>query len=88
MTTDPTQASQSDPIGRELMRQAQLISQLRRDLDDVAHGITDIAAGLLARLEDLGQPDAATTAARAWTWKDIGREDESELWSQLRSWVA
>jgi hypothetical protein len=88
MTTDTAQQPREDPIGRELMRQAQLISQLRRDLDELASDTTDLAADVLARLDELGTRDTANYSPRAWTWKDIGPEAEKELWAQLSPWVA
>lgn len=86
MTTDATRPD-PDPIGRELMRQAQLISQLRRDLDELAHSTTDIAADLLARLDELNDTGANRDAPRSWCWRSIGPQAEEELWAQLRDWV-
>jgi hypothetical protein len=85
MTTEPNPVA--DPIGRELMRQAQLISQLRRDLDELAHGTTDIAADLLARVEELGDGASTRSAPRPWCWRNLGPKAEEELWSQLTEWV-
>jgi Domain of unknown function (DUF4913) len=87
MTPDPNPSTTTDPIGRELMRQAQLISQLRSDLNELTHGTTDIAADLLARLEDVSTGDS-TSATRSWCWRDLGPKAADELWSQLSDWVA
>lgn len=88
MTTDPTPPPATDPIGRELMRHAQLISQLRRDLGELASGTTDLAADLISRLEDLGDGGGTRpTAVRSWCWRDLGPKAEDELWSQLTDWV-
>lgn len=87
MTADTNSSPDVDPIGRELMRHAQLISQLRRDLDDLASGTTDIAADLVARLEELTESSATTTGGRSWCWRDLGPQAEEELWTQLKDWV-
>jgi hypothetical protein len=87
MSPDPAPSNTSDPIGRELMRQAQLISQLRRDLDELAHGTTDVAADLLARFEDLESADSRRGSPRSWCWRDLGPKAAEELWSQLTDWV-
>lgn len=82
----PTQAD--DSALRQLMSQAQLISQLRRDLDTLAHEATDTVAGLLARLEDL--ETQTTTPGRAptpWCWRSIGSNAADELWRLLTDWV-
>lgn len=86
MSEDPNPAA-PDPIGRELMRQAQLISQLRRDLDELASGTTDIAADLLARLDEISDVDSAKSAPRSWCWRHLGPKAQRELWSQLTDWV-
>jgi hypothetical protein len=86
MTAD-SPAPGADPIGRELMRHAQLISQLRRDLDELASGTTDIAADLISRLEELGDGGTTGTGVRSWCWRDLGPKAAEELWSQLTDWV-
>jgi len=87
MTADSTPPA-ADPIGRELIRHAQLISQLRRDLDELASGTTDLAADLMSRLEHLSGGDTTRTATRPWCWRDLGPKAEEELRSQLTDWVS
>lgn len=87
MSPEPVPSMGSDPIGRELMRQAQLISQLRSDLDELAHGTTDITADLLSRLETLDASDSKSSAARPWCWRDLGPKAAGELWCQLTEWA-
>jgi hypothetical protein len=87
MSPDHSPSGTSDPIGRELMRQAQLINQLRSDLDDLAHSTTDIAADLLARLEDVDSNDSKSVIPQSWCWRDLGPKATEELWSQLTEWV-
>jgi hypothetical protein len=70
------------------MRHAQLISDLRRDLDQLVQDTADIAADLLAHLEDLRTSKIFDNSPKPWSWKDIGPDAESELWEQLCSWVA
>jgi len=67
------------------MRQAQLISELRHDIDELAHGTTDLAADLLARLEE-GIGKSGTTP-QSWCWRDLGPGAAEELMSQLIEWV-
>lgn len=87
MTVESNAAENADPIGRELMRQAQLIGQLRRDLDELAHATTDIAADFLARLEEFGDAGASSAARRSWCWRTVGPAAEEALWSELKEWV-
>lgn len=87
MSPESNPTSMTDPIGRELMRHAQLISQLRSDLDELAHSTTDIAADLLARLEDVDSGDLKSTSPRSWSWRDLGPKAAEELRSQLTDWV-
>lgn len=87
MSPDPTPPISGDPIGRELMRQAQLISQLRQDLEELSHSTTDIAADLLARLEDVGSGNSKSSTPRSWCWRDLGPKATEELWYQLTEWV-
>jgi len=91
MNTDAATArlSDEDPVLRQLMSQALLISQLRRDLDALAHEATDTVAGLVSRLEDV--ESRAVSAGRtptSWCWRTIGPHGAEELWHQLTDWVA
>lgn len=87
MTIERDSPNSPDPISRELMRQAQLIGQLRRDLDELAHSTTDIAADLLERLKELDEDSAPTYAPRSWCWRDLGPKASEELLSELTDWV-
>jgi hypothetical protein len=90
MSTEATKArvSGDDPVLRQLMQQAQLVSRLRHDLDALAHEATDSVAGLVGRLEELesGQP-AAGRSPTSWCWRSIGAHSADELWRQLTEWV-
>lgn len=85
-TPTPSPSSKPDPIGRELMRQAQLIARLRSDLDELASGTTDMAADLLDRLRQVEAPAPGTSSA-AWCWRDLGPAATDELWTELTAWV-
>jgi len=87
MTSDSTPSPTTNPIGRDLMRHAQLISQLRRDLDELASGTTDLAADFLLRLEELTQEKVSAKATRSWCWRDLGPQAQAQLWAELREWV-
>jgi len=85
--TAPT--SDDDPVLRQLMNQAQLISQLRRDVDALAHEATDSVAGLVSRLEDVESRTLnAGRAPTSWCWRTIGPHGAEELWRQLTDWVS
>jgi len=91
MNTDAATAplSDEDPVLRQLMSQAQLISQLRRDLDAFAHEATDSLAGLVSRLEDVeSRAVGAGRAPTSWCWRTIGPHGAEELWRQLTDWVS
>lgn len=86
MTAEPN-ANPSDQLTEQLLRHAQLISQLRRDLDELASVTTDTAADLLARLGDVEQPSPSARAPTAWCWRDLGPQAEEVLARELGSWV-
>jgi hypothetical protein len=85
----PTPAAEAEPILKQLLNQAQVISQLRRDLDSLAHEATDSVAGLVSRLEDIeSRTVTAGRAPTAWCWRTVGQHGAEELWTQLIAWVA
>jgi hypothetical protein len=78
-----------DPLLQQFLNQAQLISQLRHDLDALAHEATDAVAGLMSRVEDLESlPIGISRQPRSWCWRSIGPHGEEELWRELTDWVA
>jgi len=84
-----TPAANAEPILKQLLNQAQLISQLRRDLDSLAHEATDSVAGLVSRLEDVESRTVTVgRAPTAWCWRTIGQHGAEELWTQLTDWIA
>jgi hypothetical protein len=83
MTAEPAR----DPLTQQLMNHAQLLSQLRRDLDDLASETTDTAADLLSRLSEVEETGGSGTTPTAWCWRDLGPRAEEELWKELASWV-
>jgi hypothetical protein len=79
----------TEPLTRQLVQQAQLISQIRHDLDQLASEITDAYADLLSRFESLDpQRSARSATPTAWCWRTLGEQGAGELWSQLEDWVA
>lgn len=79
----------TDPLTRQLVQQAQLISRLRHDLDQLASEITDAYADILARFEALeDRPSARPVAPAAWCWRALSDQAAEELWTQLKEWVA
>ncbi|WP_460821631.1 hypothetical protein [Nocardioides ungokensis] len=85
-TSTPTQAD--DSVLRQLMNHAQLISQIRQDIDALAHEATDTVAGLIARLEDIeSQSTTPGSAPTSWCWRSIGSNAADELWHLLTDWI-
>lgn len=77
-----------DPITRQVVQQAQLISQLRRDLDRLASEVTDAYTDVISRFDDADAGSSRAPTPTAWSWRSIGPRAAEELWSQLREWVA
>jgi hypothetical protein len=75
-----------DPIAQHLVQQAQMISRLRHDLDELASEITDAYADVLARFESIDAPSGGPSPT-AWSWRSLGPKATEELWSQLNAWV-
>jgi hypothetical protein len=84
-------------LGRQLIRQAEAISQLRHDLDRLASEITDSVADLHSRLEST-EDTASGISARsgigaepkgvmAWCWRYLGPQGSDALWAELAGWV-
>jgi hypothetical protein len=78
---------EQDPVQRLLLTQAQAISQLRAELDELTSEFTDSTAALLQRVDDLEAGSPSGGAPRAWCWRGLGPHAEAELWSQLHDWV-
>jgi hypothetical protein len=84
----------NDALGRQLIRHAEAISQLRRDLDQLASEVTDAVADLVTRLELESTEDSTINSSReqagvtAWCWRDLGLEASESLWHELSDWVA
>ncbi|MCW2855514.1 MAG: hypothetical protein JWR52_1129 [Marmoricola sp.] len=76
-----------DPVTSQVVHQAQLISQLRQDLDRLASEVTDAYTDVIARLDDPHDPSGTTRAPAAWSWRTIGPHAADQLWAQLRGWV-
>lgn len=78
----------TNPVARQLIQQAEMISRLRHDLDELASEITDAYADMLSRLESLdssaGRPPDSPAA---WSWRSLGPEAAGELSEQLDAWV-
>jgi hypothetical protein len=80
--TTPAQPGQPDggALGRQLIRQAEAISQLRHDLDQLASKIADSIADLHTRLDSTddtpagmdGAGGVASTGVMAWCWRYLG----------------
>lgn len=76
-----------DPLTSQVVRQAELISRLRHDLDRLASEVTDAYADVVSRLEEADAGARPAIAPTAWNWRSLGARAREELWSQLREWV-
>lgn len=85
--TAPSADPAPDPLAQQLLAHAQLISQLRHDLDELASVATDTTADLLSRLSELDDATGSGRAPTAWCWRDIGANAEEQLWHELGAWV-
>lgn len=78
-------------LGRQLIRHAEAISQLRRDLDQIASEMTDAVADLVTRMESNEDSapgsDIGRSGVTAWCWRDLGPEAAETLWHELTGWV-
>ena len=83
----PPETPNPEPIKRLLLDQAEALSRLRIDLDELASELTDSVMDIRERLDQRESPDVISTP-RAWSWRDLGPRAEEELWSQLRAWVS
>ena len=66
--TEPAQPD-GGAIGRQLIRQADAISQLRKDLDQLASEVTDTIADIVTRMEtteDQSGPAAGAVGPTRW----------------------
>lgn len=86
MTADQA-TSQADPLAKQLLRHAQLISELRRDLNELANITTDTTADFLSRLEEVQDASGAPRTPSAWCWRTLGPEAKKALWRELDDWV-
>jgi hypothetical protein len=85
VTSEPSK--DPDPLAAQLLEHAQLLSQLRRDLDDLADVTTDTTADLLTRLGELAGPLGPGRSPSAWSWRNLGPGASEQLAKELSSWV-
>ena len=87
-----TDEQPDNALGRQLIRHAEAITQLRTDLDQLASEMTDAVADLMTRLESTEDVAASTATGTggvtAWCWRDLGPESTESLWRELTEWVA
>jgi len=83
--------SETDPLARQLLKQAEAIARLRQDLDRLAEEMTDTLANLLVRGEtvEATPPDRpGGMGVTSWCWRDLGPTGTEALWKELTDWVA
>lgn len=76
-----------DPLADQLLKHAQMLSELRRDLDEIANVTTDTTADLLARLSELDGVAGPGRSPSAWSWRNLGPGATEQLTKELSSWV-
>jgi hypothetical protein len=80
-------------IGRQLIRRAEAISQVRKDLDQLASEVTDSVADVLTRMEALEDQSGSAGGAvgphavAGWCWRYLGPQGSDALWAELTGWV-
>ena len=81
-----------DPVGRQIVRQAEAIAQIRKDLDQFASEMTDTITEVVARVESIEEsstePSPAPGVVRSWCWRYLGPQGSEALWRELTDWVA
>jgi hypothetical protein len=79
----------SDIIEQQLLNQAKVIAQLRRDLDELTSELTDSLAAVLGRVEAVEHSSTGGVggAPTSWCWRTLGPAGREELWKQLCDWV-
>jgi hypothetical protein len=95
----PTDVVGSDPAGpdpmlaRQLLRHAETLTTLRRDLDQLATQTADTIADLCTRLQtiddeqDTGRQRPFPGPQVAWCWRNIGPRAADTLWTELSAWT-
>lgn len=86
MTATPS----GDTTARRLLRQAEAIAQLRREVESLAEETTETIANLILRMETVEDTTSHApefTTATSWCWRGIGEHAEAALWEELRDWV-
>ena len=86
MNAEPEE-ERPDPLAEQLLKHAQLLSQLRRDLDEIANVTTDVAADLLSRIGELETTLVPGRSPAAWSWRDLGPGASEQLRDELSLWV-
>lgn len=88
---DPNPGPGSDPIADQLLAHAAAMARLNRQLDQLRNEVTDLAAELVTRVDDLEKATPMNGLAllpTSWCWRTLGTRGQEELWQQLTSWVA
>ena len=78
-----------DSVARQLLRQAETIAELRREVERLALESTNALTDILTRLETI--EDTSLTAAEtvtSWCWRYTGPETGERLQNALADWVA
>lgn len=89
-TVDVKRVLGDDPLGRAILRQAELIVELRRDLNRLASETTDTLTAFSDRLEEIGSDSRVSTDSHvvtAWCWRNLGPHGQEALWSELAGWI-
>jgi len=77
-----------DSTARQLLRQAETIAALRREVEQLSMEATDALADILGRLADLeGSSGAEPSTTTSWCWRYAGAKARERLHGALSDWV-
>jgi hypothetical protein len=76
-------------LARQLLKQAEAIAQLRRDIERLTEETTETLANLLLRVEAIEETAErpSSAAPMSWCWRDLGPAGIAALWKELTDWV-
>jgi hypothetical protein len=89
MSAEPTPPPIDDTIGRQLLKQAEALAQLRRRVDELAEEATESIATLLLRLEAAEERSdgGRGRSPQGWCWRHLGPHAVETLTVELTGWV-
>ncbi len=89
MSSEHVPPAVDDAMGRQLLKHAEALAQLRQRVDELAEEVTESIANLLLRIEaaEEGSRGAPGRSAQSWCWRYIGSHTAETLIAELAEWV-